>query len=264
MSGIDVICIATNGYTSYWLSMIESFLGNTTRFENIVIHVATDDPKFIHQFGPKSHGVEYRTYKIDSEPWPMATLLRYKYISEIVDNCETPYFLYIDADMYFHKNFDELLVKNLHSNGINFIHHPGYWRDIQRFKFRTNSVTFRMILGDIKRRITLGGLGAWETRKLSEAYVPRASRKIYICGGIWFGTKQLLIEIVTDLNDKVNKDLKNNIIAIWHDESHLNRWYSEHGGNVLDPSFCYDPTYQNLSGLTPLVQAIQKNTGDRN
>ena len=36
------------------------------------------------------------------------------------------------------------------------------------------------------------------------------------------------------------QDFDNNIIAVWHDESHINRYFIDHKPTVvLTPSYCY-------------------------
>jgi hypothetical protein len=105
----------------------------------------------------------------------------------------------------------------------------------------------------------MGGLGTWENRKKSSAYVPRRSRKVYVCGGFWLGKKSSFEKLVSKLDAETNIDLANGVVAKWHDESHLNKWASENACTVLEPSFCYDASYIWLKNLPEIIQAVRKN-----
>ena len=58
----------------------------------------------------------------------------------------------------------------------------------------------------------------------SHAYIPYNKGKYYFAGGILGGETNALLELCAALNSETEKDLKNNIIALWHDESYLNKF----------------------------------------
>jgi hypothetical protein len=263
MSEIDIVSIATNGYTRYWLKMVESFVQNNKAFKRVVIHLITDDPDFVALSAPKKPWLKYATYSVGSEPWPYPTLLRYRYISEVFNEIETDNFMYIDSDMLFHPGFDSELARAFANNDLNFVAHPGYWQSDTKNRIELNSVSFRSIIAKSRRKLVLGSQGAWETRQASSAFVPRKDRKNYICGGVWFGNRESIRVMIHELEKSTDMDLENGIIAKWHDESHINRWYSEFGGNLLKPDFCFDPTYPNLANLKPKIEAVNKGFMDR-
>ncbi len=258
MSELDIVSIATNGYTKYWLNMVQSFIQNNSVFKNVVIHVITDDPNFVELSAPKKSGLKYVIHLVESEPWPYPTLLRYRYMSQIFSQIETNNFMYIDSDMLFHPGFDSELDESLVKHKLNFVSHPGYWQDFSKKRNKPNLANTRVLIGNLYRKLMLGGQGAWETKKSSKAFVPRKDRRDYICGGTWFGNKESIRVMIQELEKNTDVDLGNGIIAKWHDESHLNRWYSEFGGNLLKPDFCFDPTYPNLSNLKPKIEAVNK------
>ena len=65
------------------------------------------------------------------------------------------------------------------------------------------------------------------------------------------------------ISDRVTKDLENGVIALWHDESHLNRYLIDNPPSItLDPSYCFaEEQMSNLSYpyKNPKIIALKKN-----
>jgi len=62
--------------------------------------------------------------------------------------------------------------------------------------------------------------------------------------------------------ERVNKDLENGIVAVWHDESHMNRYMIDNPpSTILTPSYCFaeefigNPNYP----YEPKIVALKKN-----
>jgi hypothetical protein len=80
-----------------------------------------------------------------------------------------------------------------------------------------------------------------ETRPHSTAYL--AKMKEYYCGGFNGGTVEAYFEMAEHIRTAVDLDTKRGIVAIWHDESHMNRYLSEHPpAKVLTSDYCYPET----------------------
>ncbi|WP_201547293.1 MULTISPECIES: glycosyltransferase [unclassified Psychrobacter] len=58
----------------------------------------------------------------------------------------------------------------------------------------------------------------------SQAYIPYNQGRHYFAGGILGGKTNAFLELCELLNAQTETDLKNNIIALWHDESYLNKF----------------------------------------
>jgi histo-blood group ABO system transferase len=79
----------------------------------------------------------------------------------------------------------------------------------------------------------------------------------YFAGGFYGGTTAEFLNIARICTEHIMQDLANGIIAKWHDESHLNRYFIDNPPTViLSPSYCY-PEYWDLP-FVPRLIALSK------
>ena len=45
------------------------------------------------------------------------------------------------------------------------------------------------------------------------------------------------------IKERVDKDLEKDVIAIWHDESQMNRYFIDNIPKLLNPSYCYPESW---------------------
>jgi hypothetical protein len=137
--------------------------------------------------------------------------------------------------------------------GMAFVEHPGYFRPA------LTEVSRRAFASRI-RSLLIGGFGDWETSKMSSAFTPRNLREKYVCGGAWFGLKKDFLELCVKARDNVNVDKQNNVVAKWHDESHLNQLVSlQKNPTIFSSRYCYEPQYGKVL-KDPILLAINKST----
>jgi hypothetical protein len=169
--------------------------------------------------------------------FPNETLYRYHTFFEQYQFLEKyDYLFYIDVDMRFVAPVGE----EIFSDGITATLHPGY----------------------------VGTPGTPERRAESMAVIPQGSNNRYFCGGFNGGTSGHFLRMAQAIKGAVDEDASRGITAIWHDESHLNRYLYLNGPTkVLDPSYCYPenagPYYTSkwkAAGLivTPKILALTK------
>jgi len=162
--------------------------------------------------------VKYR-YPCEALGYPKATLYRYHTILRAQSELSRyDYIFYSDIDMRF---IASVLENEIFSNGITATEHPGF----------------------------VGLVGSPERNPESTAYVecPRT----YFCGGFNGGTSRAYLRMAEAIRASIDADLKKGFVAVWHDESHLNRYlYDNPPARILTPSFCYPDTpndfYRNL------------------
>jgi histo-blood group ABO system transferase len=130
--------------------------------------------------------------------WPWMTLGRYHLIQSLKNYPKKDYYYYIDADMVVIDTVgDEIL-----GNRVAAIH------------------------GKFKKKP-----GNFDRNPQSLAYVPPEITSPYFCGGFQGGSKYL--EDSEVLAKRIDTDFNNKIIALWHDESHWNRYCLDYPPDVI-------------------------------
>lgn len=165
--------------------------------------------------------------------WPCATLKRFHaYAAQEKIFRSMDYVFALDADMLFVDTVgDEIL------GALVGTRHPGF----------------------------LHKRGTYETRAFSTAYVLPSEGRYYFAGGFYGGNNQEFLRLVKTLAMNVDKDLQRDVIAVWHDESHLNRYFINNPPSIiLDSSYCfpedwYQPWYGgSLNALRGKIIALVK------
>lgn len=155
----------------------------------------------------------------EQKPWPFSTMMR----SEIYyDNRalfeEYDYLYAIDADMRFAALVGDEILSQLVAT-----QHPGF----------------------------VGRRGTFETNFRSTACVhPNEQTTAYKAGGFYGGQKEQFLDFSLRMIGNIKADLESGIIAVWHDESHLNRCFIDTPPTLLlSPEYCYpDPELIKVQG----------------
>ena len=100
--------------------------------------------------------------------------------------------------------------------------------------------------------------GSWETNDESCAKVPKELQKVYVCGATWGGSYEKFKDMVKTLGGQTALDRENDVMAVWHDESHLNKWASENVFTLLPPSYCYVEKFVSQLGYPEVIEAVEK------
>lgn len=190
--------------------------------------------------------------------WPEASILRFEMISSVCEQAQEDVLMHLDADMVLHKPLGKDFLTALDSNGIFAVAHPAFYKSFLRQKHLDRKIR-KLSLGLFTRWPFISVEGSWETRAgVSEAYVPPALRKVYVCGAVWGGKRDKFTSMVRALREAVESDTRSGQIATWHDESHLNKWMSEHPFELLDPKYCWAEPWSRSDGLECIIEAVVK------
>lgn len=167
--------------------------------------------------------------------WPEATLLRFHvYLQHWEEFSSSDYLFALDADMEWVSVVNE---EDLFGDVVAALHPGFYLRDH----------------GHIS--------STYENNPRSSAFVPDHERTSYFAGGFYGGRTQRVREILKGCYDLVEADRKWNYIAVWHDESYLNRYFKTNPpSRILTPEFVYPepPVDQNFPTLHYPVQIMPK------
>ena len=64
--------------------------------------------------------------------------------------------------------------------------------------------------------------------------------------------------MVSECAKNVDTDRAHDETAIWHDESHLNKWVVGNRASKPEPSFCFDPSYPQIRSTPEYTRTLDK------
>lgn len=218
-NNIGLLLISTGNYHVFIDQLIISARKYFMNNHNVTFFLFTDSDKF-------THADDIVLIPHEHKPWPLPTLYRYKTFNankQLLFNMD--YLYYCDIDMLFVDDVGDEAIGNLVSTI-----HPGF----------------------------CGSCGTPERRPESLAYLPIGTPNTYFAGGFNGGKRDNFLQMCNIIDMNIDTDLVNNIIAVWHDESHMNNYmYFNKPDVILDPGYCYGE-----SMLLPYVKrllALNKN-----
>lgn len=217
-----IFTIATGKYLDYFALQLPQIAKHYAPGKTVQIIVATDRKNFRPLPEDTRLSVEY--VGSPSYTWPEITLLRYEQILANRKLIRGRTLMWLDTDMEFLNDVNhELIVGS--GDSINYALHPGFvWSSskanwLNPFELMRQSAPW--FLAWLKGQ---KGPGTWETNKTSQAFVPVRKRMNYAHGAVWGGLTEHVMELVEVLATRTRDDYERGIVAVWHDESHLN-WY---------------------------------------
>lgn len=168
--------------------------------------------------------------------WPYDTLMRFSMFDRAKDELEKCDFIYFfNANMICEQVIkEEDILPNVEfGQNLVVVKHPGY----------------------MNKKIKYCPL---ERNKNSLAYIQYNKGQHYVCGGVNGGTARAYLELIEVLKKNIDIDLKKNIIALVHDESHLNRYILNRDDvRYLTPEFC-NPDDLNIN-FEKKIRLLDKN-----
>lgn len=255
---VAILTVATNLYIDYWKQMVQGAEQYLEPGSDLTFYVFTDQSDEARKFGQSLIRSKIVPIDIPSLGWPDATQLRYELFHDSWDRVQEAVVMHLDADMLFisETNLNPDLAE--WKGGIALVRHPGYRRPSLSRLPKLYLSAPQMLIWDLKMWLRKGGLGDWEVSQDSLAYVPRKQRHRYVYGGTWMGLREPLGVMINELATRTRNDLQRGVVAIWHDESHLNWFASTHTHELLDSEKCFVEGYPNLNDLTPEIMCVDK------
>lgn len=166
--------------------------------------------------------------------WPFDTLMRFKLFTNIKDKLQDKdYLFFYNANSVFQDYvLESELLPTAEDNWLTGVVHSGYCN---------------MPVSNLN----------YEKNPVSTAYVDITGSKVYYYyqGALFGGRTPEMLDLCQELSNNVDTDLAKDLIAIWHDESHLNYYFNEiKAPKRLHPYYSYPE-------LAPVSPYIPRNVG---
>lgn len=202
---IGLLVVATGKYIEFVSPLIASARKHFCTDCHVTYYVFTD--------GQVPDGDDVIKIHQSRMGWPYDTLMRCKLYYQNRDVFKDQDYLFAcDADMLFVDTVgQEILSERVATQ------HPGF----------------------------VGRRGTYEDSNYqSTAYVGNREGLQYFAGGFHGGSYEGFMALNKKMVEGIEKDLANNFIAVWHDESHLNRYFIDNPPTtILTPSYCYPESW---------------------
>lgn len=147
--------------------------------------------------------------------WPNDTLKRFHMFSKIINELqEYDYIFFFNSNIIFLEEINEDILPT-QEEGLLVVQHPGF---------------FDKVNTDF----------SYERSPKSMAFIPYGRGEAYVCGGINGGTARAYIKMILKLKQAIDIDEGNGVTAVWHDESHINKYiYIYNKYKLLSPEYAY-------------------------
>jgi len=213
MNKVGVLYICTGEYIAFWpefyLSAEKYFLNDS----EIHYYIFTDAKKVEFQNeNNRIHVIHQKAYS-----WPYSTLMRFSIFlsaEDMLKECDYVFFFNANAQFVVPVLEEQFLPRREEGERLLVVRHPGFYNKA-KFEF------------------------TYDRNPKCSAYIPYWKGDIYVCGGINGGCTEAFLMMCKELSERIEADLKKNIIPEWHDESQINNYILDRNDfRVLSPAYC--------------------------
>jgi len=231
---VAVIFIGTSKYLEFLPGYYESAMAN--------LFPGVDKQFFVFTDGDLGGDLPNNITVVPQEhlPFPYITLYRFDIINRsfgLMEDCDYLIFLDADTKVVNSVEFDKVFVEDKPYIGV---HHPCHALNMNPHN---------------------RGTGAFETNTNSLAHVkPGDDISTYWQACVWGGRMEEVKALVAELDRRVKTDEDNDIVAVWHDESHINKYFIENKDsvNTLPPEYAYPEVFSHLMKEEPKIVHLAK------
>lgn len=218
---VGILYICTWDYDIFWKDFYlsaEKYLLSDENFEKHYFVFTDKEEIFDYSVNPNIHLIAQENLW-----WTYATLMRFHMFNaqeKLLSQMDYLYFF--NANLAIQRKIwsQEILPKK--DQLFVFCQHPGF--------FNKSAKTF-----------------TYERNSNSLAFIPKWKGKYYIAGGLNGGKAAPYLNMCKELKNNIDEDLSKDIIAIWHDESHLNAYLyhlEESEFYLLSPEYLYPEAWK--------------------
>ncbi|MDP4268859.1 MAG: family 6 glucosyltransferase [Bacteroidota bacterium] len=204
---IGILYVCTGNYTIFWkdfyLTCEQFFIPGAEKH----YFVFTDAPSVdFEQENPRIK----RLFQ-ENLGWPDNTLKRFHMFKKAEEQiAKMDYVFFLNANMLLIDKIDESIL--CEKEGLLGVKHPGYYnKDRDAFPYENNP--------------------------LSTAYISPKEGESYYMGGFNGGKGSEFTKLINSLISNVDNDLAKGIIARYHDESQINRYFLDHSVKTIGAEY---------------------------
>jgi hypothetical protein len=208
---IGILYICTGKYSIFWKEFYESSETLLLQEHDKEYFVFTDADKIEYEEKENVHKIFQ-----EKQEWPLPTLLRFHIFLRVEQELQKmDYIFFFNANMKIVATITpgEILPDPDKEDGLTVVLHSGY------YKAKSSQLPYE------------------RKQKNSLAYLDKG--RYYFQGCLNGGTRTAYLKMIHKLKENIQTDLDNNIIATWHDESHLNKYMADKNPRILSPAYSY-------------------------
>ena len=230
---VAITFIGTNKYLDflpkYYENIEKYFLPNTEKtifaFTDGELNDTPDNLKVYHQ---------------EHLEWPFITLKRFEIINKAREEIEKhDWIVFIDGDALPVTTITE--EEFFTDKPLFGVHHPCHFLGMEP---HTQAP------------------GAYDQNPNSEAYVDTSKGlpEVYYQGCFWGGKVPNVCAMIDELEARVNRDLEKDVVALWHDESQINKYFLERLDMVhtYGPEYAFPEVFKDYCQFSPKIVHLAK------
>ncbi len=161
---------------------------------------------------------------VEHKPWPSVASHKYHFVTAHREAFKgLDYLFLIDADSRLVASVGAEILPEEPPGLVGVVHYGYYDKDRSRWTY--------------------------ETDPRSTACIRADEGQHYFAGAFVGGSTKAFLAMSRRIMDDTDADARSGLVAVWHDESHLNRYFVEHPPKLLSPSYCYPELW--LDGRPP-------------
>lgn len=212
MEKVGILYVCTGRYAVFWDSFYrsceEKFLTDVEKH----YFLFTDSENLLRLETERVH-----TVRQEAEPWPFPTLHRFSYFLKAESALrKMDYLMFMNANLLVMQEVHAAEILPEGDEKLFVTIHPGFFDRLPRdFTYDRNPDC--------------------------SACVPLEEGSSYFSGAFNGGCADDFLALARCLSQRTEADYARNVIALWHDESHLNRYMIDYPGKfrVLSPAYLY-------------------------
>lgn len=181
---------------------------------NVIFYIMVDNLSGVPlvELGPLR---TLKVFQVEKESrWQDISMMRMKTIGDLIESQirhEVDFLFCMDVDQVFESNYG---VETLDESVA----------QLQAWFYKANPDSF-----------------TYERNPESAAYIPYEEGDFYYHAAVFGGTPQRIYNLTRECYEGIRYDKEHNLEAIWHDESHLNKYYLlNKPTKLLSPEYCWD------------------------